>query len=167
MDPKLYPTASQAIPDNAVDTSPTGTDKIQVIRGNNLMKAITLDNLFASFPDVGGTSPGKVIADALNIAPVTVSTAGALTIAADKSVYFLNHTTIITATVAAPEVGKILIIEQIDGGTAGHTVTLTAGTWNGSHTIATFGTQFMTLMVLGVTATRFMILKNIGTVTFS
>jgi len=169
MDPKMYPTGSQAIPDSAVDTSPTGTDKIVLIRGNNLMKAITLANLFASAPDMGGTTPGKVITDGLFLDPVTVTDDGALVIAADKSLYLFNKTTPkIEATIAAPVAGRILIFSQIDGGTAGHTITLAgSGTWDGTNDVATLNSQFETLVVLGISATRFMELINLGSISYS
>ncbi len=80
----------------------------------------------------------------------------------------LNSTTpLIAATIAAPRPGRFLVITQIDGGIAGHTVTLTAGTFDGTNDVATFDAAGETLVLYGVSETRFMIVENIGTVAFS
>lgn len=76
----------------------------------------------------------------------------------------LNNTTKIEMTIDAPEPGHWLIITQIDAGTAGHTVTLTAGTYDGSSTVATLNAQNETLVLFGLSATRFIVVENIGSV---
>lgn len=75
--------------------------------------------------------------------------------------------TAIAATVAAPAAGRLLVVTQTDEGTDGHTVTLTAGTLDGSNTIGTFNAQHETLALYGISATRFVILENIGAVGLS
>jgi len=86
----------------------------------------------------------------------------------DAELVLLNSTTpLIAATIAAPRVGRRLYIAQIDSGTAGHTVTLTAGTWNGTATIATFNALGEALEVFGQTAIRFGIVVNIQSVGLS
>ena len=79
----------------------------------------------------------------------------------------LNNTTKIEIVIDAPKVGWLLVISQKDAGTAGHTVTLTAGDYDGSNAIATFNAAEETLVLLGVSATRFVILENIGSVALS
>ena len=99
-------------------------------------------------------------------APTTLVASGA--IPSKVSYVELNDTTpLIAATIAAPAAGRLLIITQIDSGTAGHTVTLTSGTYDGSNTIATFNAQYETLVLFGVSTTRFVIVENIGAVGLS
>ena len=85
-------------------------------------------------------------------------------ISPDAGFVTLNNTTKIEMTIAAPEAGRLLIISQKDAGTAGHTVTLTAGSYDGSSTVATFNAQNETLIFFGVSSTRFVIVENIGSV---
>ena len=155
MDTRLYPSGKKIIPVGWIETTPTGSDLIKVVRGNSTQKAIMLQNLFKSFP-------------AMAKLPFT-ETAYATTGAAIKGVscVALNSLTKLALTIAAPEVGWLLVIYQKDAGTAAHTVTLTSGTYNGTNKIATFNAQNKGLVLLGVSATRFIIVANIGTVTFS
>jgi hypothetical protein len=96
----------------------------------------------------------------------TLTASGAIRV--DAELVILNHATVgIAATIAAPRAGRFLVITQTDAGTAGHTVTLAAGTWNGSNTIATLNAAGECLIVYGVSATRFMIMENLGAVAFS
>lgn len=92
-----------------------------------------------------------------------LTTSGA--IREDAEIVLLNRTTpLIAATIAAPRKFRRLLIVQADGGTAGHTVTLGAGTWNGTATIATFNAALDALDVVGWSATRFGIITNVGAV---
>jgi len=80
----------------------------------------------------------------------------------------LNHQTVkIEATMIKPTPGHLLIITQTDAGTVGHTVTLGIGTWDGTNDVATFNAAGETLIVFGVSDTRFAIVENIGAVAFS
>lgn len=85
----------------------------------------------------------------------------------DVSYVQLNSTTKIEAIIAAPKAGRFLVITQIDAGTAGHTVTMTAGDYDGTNAIATFNAREETLVLLGVSSTRFVIVENIGAVALS
>lgn len=86
----------------------------------------------------------------------------------DAQFVTLSSTTpLIAATIAAPRAGRFLVISQIDGGTAGHTVTLAAGTFDGTNEIATLDAAGETLVLYGVSATRFVIVENIGAVGLS
>lgn len=73
----------------------------------------------------------------------------------------------IAATIAAPAAGRRLVITQTGAETEGHTVTLTAGTFDGTNTIANFNAAGETLDLIGLSATRFLILNNIGAVGLS
>lgn len=79
----------------------------------------------------------------------------------------LSKSGVLAATIAAPRAGRLLVIQQIDAGTDGHTVTLTAGTYNETATIATFNADNEMLVLYGVSATRFVIVENIGAVALS
>lgn len=67
---------------------------------------------------------------------------------------------------AAPAAGRLLVLHCADASN-NCVITLGAGTWDGTNTIATFDAADETLVLLGVSATRFVILENIGGVVFS
>jgi hypothetical protein len=79
----------------------------------------------------------------------------------------LSKSGVLAATIAAPRAGRLLVIQQIDAGTDGHTVTLTAGTFDETATIATFNADNEMLVLYGVSATRFVVIENIGAVALS
>ena len=80
----------------------------------------------------------------------------------------LNHaSTLIAATIAAPVEGQLMVITQTDSGTAGHTVTLSAGTFDGTNDVATFDALGETLILFGVTDASYVIVENIGSVSMS
>lgn len=85
----------------------------------------------------------------------------------DSWIRLNNSSTALAITLDAPIAGQLLIITQVDSGTEGHTVTLTAGTYDGSNDVATFNAQDETLVLFGVSATRFVVLENIGSVSLS
>ena len=70
-------------------------------------------------------------------------------------------------TIDHPTPGRILVITQIDSGTDGHTVTLAAGTFDGTNNTATLNAQYEALVLLGISDKRFLILKNYGSVALS
>lgn len=102
-----------------------------------------------------------------NFEVTNVTATANATIPIDVGYVQLNSTTKIEATIAAPTKGRMLVITQSDAGTAGHTVTLTAGDYDGSNNIATFNAAEETLVLLGISATRFVIIENIGSVGLS
>lgn len=74
----------------------------------------------------------------------------------------------IAMTIAAgDDTQRILVITQIDSGTDGHTVTLTNGTFDGTNNTATFNAQYEALVLLSISPTRYLILKNYGSVALS
>lgn len=103
----------------------------------------------------------------LNFEILNVTATANATIPLDTSYVQLNSTTKIEATIAAPTAGRFLVITQADAGTAGHTVTCTAGDFDGTNAIATFNAAEETLVLLGVSATRFVVVENIGSVALS
>jgi len=70
-------------------------------------------------------------------------------------------------TIATGDAGRFLVITQIDAGTQGHTVTLGAITYDGSNKTATFNAAGETLVLFGVSSTRYVIVANIGSVAIS
>lgn len=89
---------------------------------------------------------------------------------AGMEVLELNHiSTIIATTIAAPVKGNFLVITNTSAsGTAAHTVTLTAGDFDGGGgNVATLNAPEETLVVYGVSATRYVIIENIGTIVIS
>ena len=79
----------------------------------------------------------------------------------------LNHaSTPVAVTVAAPVKGSYLVITDTSAsGTAAHSVTLTAGDYDGAGgNAATFNAPEETLVLYGVSATRYVIVANIGSV---
>ena len=88
-------------------------------------------------------------------------------IRADAELVTLSKSGVLAATIAAPATGRRLVITQVDAGTDGHTVTLAAGTWNGTNAVATLNAAGESLDVIGISATRFLIITNVGAVAFS
>jgi len=97
-----------------------------------------------------------------------LTASGAVTLG--SGVLLLNHATVvIAATLAAPVAGaELYIIDNAASGTAAHTVTTAAGvTWDGTNNTATFNAVGEALHVVAISATRWFILENIGTVGLS
>ncbi len=72
----------------------------------------------------------------------------------------------VAATLAAPRKGQWLVVTHSDS-TNNATLTLTAGTYDGSNNVATFADADDTLVLFGLSATRFIIVENIGSVALS
>lgn len=159
MDPRMYPTGNVTIDANVVVTTPTLTDKIVTYRGDSLHKAITLANLLQNI-------------DQLKFSPDNYTAAGTIT-PTSNFVTITNATpsTPIAMTLAAPIAGMPLIISQASLGTS--TVTLATGrfidaaTPATTHTTLTFNAADETLIAIGVSATAFIVLENIGAVDLS
>ncbi len=152
MDPRMYPTGHTY--NDAVKTvTPAGTDVLSAIRGSAEPVNYTIDSILQSLTDIKFDA-GQEITDG-----------GAVAITSGVNFVKLNKTTPkIEATIAAPTEGQLLIITQADAGTAGHTVTLTTGTYDGTATVATFNAAAETLVLFGISATRYVIVANIGAV---
>lgn len=111
---------------------------------------------------------GRVVEDSTSIVHgrvgIQIATAtanGAIRDDAD-SVSLDHASVIIAATIAAPRAGRRLVLRHGGLGTTAHTVTLTAGTYDGSATIVTFNALDEALVLFGVSATRFLIVENLG-----
>lgn len=109
-----------------------------------------------------GTSNGRRQSQAL-------TASGAITVGRFGVVTLAHATVIIAATLAAPTAGDDLIIVNTSAsGTVAHTVTLPAGvTWDGTNNTATLDAPEEALHVVAVSATRWKIMENIGSVALS
>lgn len=95
---------------------------------------------------------------------VTYTTSGAIA-QADTVVDLNTGAAKIAMTMAGSfNVGRVVVITQVDAGTDGHTVTLgpSDGTFDGTNNTATFNEQYDILVLLCISPKRFLILKNIG-----
>jgi len=90
---------------------------------------------------------------------------GAITI--NSGLVQLNHATVvIAATLDAPTAGdELFVVDNSASGTAAHTVTLPAGvTWDGTNNTATLNAPGEALHLIALSATRWLVLENIGSV---
>lgn len=153
--------SSQYIGSGAIETTPTDTDLIEVYDATetNQRKAISLANLFLNAPPIA--------ADDLTLTPTVYTATGAI----DPTKSYVELDTAsgkIEMTIAAPVAGKVLVITQVDAGTDGHTVTCTAGDFDGGgNNIATFNAAEESLVLFGLSATRYIIVENVGSVALS
>jgi hypothetical protein len=108
---------------------------------------------------------GSLAATYSTLTPVSVTVTG--TMPANCSYLQLTHaSTPIAITGLTPAVGQTLVITHNSTGTANHTVK-TAGTYDGTNNTATLNAQYKTLVLFGLSATRWAVVQNIGTVAFS
>ena len=99
----------------------------------------------------------------------TLTESGAITLGTKSDYVALNSVTpLIAATLASPKQGHLLVIAQTDAGTAGHTVTLTAGSFStdGDNTL-TFNAADECVVLYGVSDSQYIVLHNIGSVALS
>ncbi len=94
-----------------------------------------------------------------------LTSSGAIT----SNIVGLNHATVaVAATLAAPVAGEpLFVIDTSATGTASHTVKLTSGTFDGTNNTATLNAPDEALYCIGISATRFQIILNVGSVGLS
>jgi hypothetical protein len=133
--------------------------------------AVTTDTINEKTPAAGVTIDGVKLKDGVIDAPQpsqVLTASGAITI--NNGLVVLNHATvIIAATLDAPVRGDDLtIVDGSASGTAAHTVTLPAGvTFDGTNNTATLNAPNEALHIRALSATRWFILENIGSVALS
>lgn len=133
--------------------------------------SLATDVISEETADAGVSIDGATVKDGRSNLGVTVqalTATGAITIKSGQ--VQLNHATVvIAATLAAPAAGDfLLIVNHSASGTEAHTVTLPGGvTWDGTNTIATFNAPGEALLVQALSATRWLIILNIGAVGLS
>jgi hypothetical protein len=138
----------------------------------NVVASGTLDVTGAA--TIGGTLAvtGLITATAgLNSGRVSqiLTATGAITVGKNGVVQLNHATVIIAATLAAPAAGDdLLIVDNSASGTAAHTVTLPAGvTFDGTNNTATLNAPGEALHIVALSATRWFIVSNIGSVALS
>ena len=93
---------------------------------------------------------------------------GAITVT--SGLVLLDHASvIIEATLAAPTAGdELFIVDSSATGTAAHTVTAAAGvTFDGTNNTATLNALGEALHIIAISATRWLIVTNLGSVSLS
>ncbi len=118
-------------------------------------------------PRPGSTYHGIITGQHRDIVQ-TLTASGAITIT--NGLVILNHASVvIAATLAAPTPGdELLIVNGSASGTAAHTVTLPSGvTFDGTNSIATLNAPNEALLLKALTATRWYIVVNNGSVALS
>ena len=123
--------------------------------------------------DPAGTTLGATVAE-LNFAAdvsarVQALTASGAVTAGVESVELDHASTVIAATIASAvnHPGLFVVKDTSATGTTAHTLTLTAGTWNGTATIATLNARDEALFVYFDSAGRGQVIANIGAVGLS
>lgn len=151
------------------------------------MTARTVAQLKADWAQVDPADFNTNLADTLGILPDVTATAAEINRAADVSARVqaltasgavtagvqsveLNHASVVIAATIASAVnhpGLFVVKDTSATGTAAHTLTLTAGTWNGTATIATLNARDEALFVYFDSAGRGQVIANIGSVALS
>ena len=113
---------------------------------------------------VTGTFSGSITSLGYEVFTPSVMTATGIVPSA--SYIQLDSATPKIAASITPTIGLYLVVSQKDGGTIGHTLT-TAGTFDGTNNTATFAAANKTLILFGVSTTRWVIVANVGSVALS
>lgn len=133
---------------------------------------IEVDTVNEATAGAGVTADGVLLKDGASNArrqSQILTETGAIT-PGRHGVVQLNHdTVVIAATLAAPAAGDDLwIVNNSAAGTTAHTVTLAAGvTFDGTNDIATLDAPGEALHLVALSATRWFIAENIGSVALS
>jgi hypothetical protein len=133
---------------------------------------IEVDTVNEATSAAGVTADGVLLKDGASYgtrAVQALTASGAITVAKHGLVTLAHATVVIAATLAAPTAGYDLVIANASAsGTAAHKVTLPAGvTWDGTNNTATLDAPGEALHVVALSATRWLILDNIGSVGLS
>jgi hypothetical protein len=130
----------------------------------NVTGDVTGDTTGTHIGAVTNTS-GLVQTKQLELVPVEYTGDGIVD--PNNSFFFLNGaTTGVDRTIAAPEVGAIVVC-SCNNATNNCTLKLLSGTFDGTNNTATFNAAEETLVFFGLSTTRAVILENIGGVVLS
>lgn len=119
---------------------------------------VTIDNVLLK----DGTSNGRFQTQ-------TLTSSGAITVGRRGIVGLAHNTVVIAATLAAPAFGDELhIVNTSASGEAAHTVTCAEGvTFDGTNDVATLNAPGEALYLIGLSATRWLVVVNNGSVSLS
>lgn len=159
-------TRTLTVPDLIVTDDLTLTDDI-TISGQ-----VNVDTIAENVADAGVTIDGVLVKDGASNArrnSQILTATGAITVGRYGLVQLNHATVVIAATLAAPTEGDdLIIVDNSASGTAAHTVTLPAGvTFDGTNNTATLNAPGEALHLVALSATRWFIMENIGSVAFS
>ena len=166
---KIYGSADDVITINVAGASDftIGANVLTALSGSSIATNTISETTAAS----GVTIDGALLKDGrsnLGRQVQALTASGAITIG--SGLLTLAHdTVVIAATLAAPVAGdELFIVDASAGGTAAHTVTVAGGvTLDGTNTIATLNAPGEALHLVALSATRWFILENIGSVALS
>jgi hypothetical protein len=152
------------------DLTLTGT--LAVTGAYTATGGVVTDTISERTAAAGVTADGVLLKDGETNARRNIQTltaTGAITVGRHGLVQLNHATVIIAATLAAPTAGDdLIIVDNSASGTAAHTVTLPAGvTWDGTNNTATLNAPGEALHVVALSATRWFIMENIGSVALS
>lgn len=157
-----------------VDTINEATAAAGVTLDGVLLKdsQVTTDTINEKTPAAGVTADGVLLKDGFSNGrrqSQALTASGAITVGRHGLVTLAHATVIIEATLAAPTAGDDLIIVNTSAsGTVAHTVTAAAGvTFDGTNNTATLDAPEEALHLVAVSATRWKIMENIGSVALS
>lgn len=168
-------TAIGASTDDVINIKIAGVEDFRLLA--NIFRAlagsvIETDTVNETTADAGVTADGVLLKDGASYgrrASQILTVSGAITVGKHGLVQLNHATVVIAATLAAPTAGDDLVIaDNSASGTAAHTVTLPAGvTFDGTNNTATLNAPGEALHLLALSATRWLILENIGSVALS
>lgn len=168
-------TSITADTDDQIDIKVSGADDFRITANTFTAlsgSTIATDTIAEVTSATGVTIDGALIKDNTTSAgrqSQILTATGAITVG-NHGVVQLNHASvIIAATLAAPQAGADLwIVDNSASGTAAHTVTLPAGvTFDGTNNTATLNAPGEALYLVALSATRWFIALNIGSVALS
>lgn len=133
---------------------------------------IEIDTINEATAAAGVTVDGVLLKDGYSTGfrqAQALTSSGAITVGKHGLVTLAHATVIIAATLAAPAAGyDLIIVNTSASGTVAHTVTLPAGvTFDGTNNTATLDAPEEALHIVAVSATRWKIMENIGSVALS
>jgi hypothetical protein len=167
-------TSITADTDDRIDIKVSGADDFQISANTFTAlsgSTIKTDTIAETTGDAGVTIDGALLKDGrsnLGRQVQALTASGEITIKSGL-VTLAHGTTPIAATLPAPVAGdELIIINTSATGTEAHTVTVEAGvTLDGTNDVATLDAPGDVLHMIAVSATRWYILENIGTVVLS
>lgn len=167
-------TSITADTDDQIDIRVNGADDFR-ITANTLTalsgSTIATNTIAETTAGAGVTIDGALVKDGrsnLGREVQVLTASGAISIKSGL-VTLVHNTVVIAATLAAPVAGdELFIVDNSASGTAAHTVTLPAGvTFDGTNNTATLNAPGEALHLIALSATRWLILENIGSVALS
>jgi hypothetical protein len=141
-------------------------DGFAVDEDNNLTVDGNVTAVAGVFTSVSGAITGRIITPDLGFTSTTYVVNGAISTAVSYAKLDASSASTVM-TIAAPTDGEFRVITCVDASNT-CTVTCTAGDFDGAGgNVATFDAAEETLVLFGVSATRYVIIENIGGVVLS